>query len=298
MMKEIERLKEEILESYPRLSEKSPFRFACHSGVPCFNDCCADVDIPLTPYDIIRLKNALGISFGEFLSRFTESPFDRDFKYPVVLLRMNDDDKRSCPFVGGDGCRVYQARPWPRRIYPLGLASPREGSDPVNEEFYFLLEEGFCRGFDQKKTQTVSAWLEEQGIHEYNQMGACFKELTLHQFFQAGRRLTPEKADIFFLACYNLDGFRDHLFGSTFFDKFEVDEETRRKIEGDDLELLKFGHQWLRLALFGEKTLEIKKSVLEARREELEKQSPVSSRSPHRHLRRSRQAPWRWGEIS
>ena len=43
------------------------------------------------------------------------------------------------------------------------------------------------------------------------------------------------------------------------------------RIEKDDVELLKLGHEWLRLALFGEKTLEIKKSVFEAKKEELGK---------------------------
>ena len=74
-----------------------------------------------------------------------------------------------------------------------------------------------------------------------------------------------------YLACYDVDGLRDLLFNSTFFDKFEVDDETRKRIEKDDVELLKFGHDWLRLALFGERTLEIKKSVFEAKKEELGK---------------------------
>ena len=128
-MREIERLKEEILESYPRLSEKSSFAFACHPAVSCFNDCCGDVNIPLTPYDIVRLKNALGTSSGEFLSKYTVSPFDENLEYPVIFLRMNEDDEKSCPLVSRDGCRVYEARPWPCRMYPLGLASPGEGED-------------------------------------------------------------------------------------------------------------------------------------------------------------------------
>jgi Fe-S-cluster containining protein len=130
-MREIERLKEEILKDYERLNEKSEFRFACHPGVPCFNDCCGDVNIFLTPYDIIRLKNNLGIPSGEFLSEYTVSPFDKNLKYPVILLKMNDDEKKSCPFVGENGCGVYEDRPWACRMYPLGLASPKSRRDSV-----------------------------------------------------------------------------------------------------------------------------------------------------------------------
>jgi Fe-S-cluster containining protein len=291
-MREIERLKEEILKEYPRLDKNNEFTFACHPGVACFNDCCRDVNIFLTPYDIIRLKNSLGISSAEFLSKYTVSPFDKNLKYPVILLQMNEDDSKSCPFVGEAGCRVYDDRPWACRMYPLGLASPKEGVDPKNEEFYFLLEEAICKGFREKTKQTIADWLEDQGINEYNANGEQFKELTLHKYFEDGPNLTPEKMEMFFLACYNIDTFRDFVVRSSFFDKFEVDDETRRKIEKDDVELLKFGYEWLRFAIFGEKTLKINDVVLEAKKKELEKRNaakpPTRSFSSARGTGRTR----------
>jgi Fe-S-cluster containining protein len=267
-MTEIERLKQAILDHFPRLSESSSFTFACHPGVPCFNDCCGDVNIFLTPYDIIRLKHSLGVSSGEFLSKYTVTSCDEDLKYPIVLLRMNDDDAKSCPFVGEDGCRVYEARPWSCRTYPIGMASPMEGCESLKEEFYFLLEDGVCRGFKERKTQTVAEWLEDQGANEYSQMGQSFKELTLHEFFRGGEDLAPRKAEMLSLACYDLDRFRGFVLTSTFLDKFEVDAETRERIREDDVELLKLGYAWLRFALFGEGTLKIKKKILEARKQE------------------------------
>jgi Fe-S-cluster containining protein len=270
-MREIEKLKKAILEEYPRLDINSEFNFRCHPGVACFNDCCGDVNIFLTPYDIIRLKNNLGIDSGEFLSRYTISPFDENLKYPIVLLKMEDDDKKSCPFVGKDGCRVYPDRPWSCRMYPLGLASPGEGNEQLDKEFYFLLEESNCKGFAEKKKWTVSQWLKDQGINEYNEIGAHFKEIALHSFFQEGGNLPPEKIEMFFMVCYDIDKFRRFLFGSTFFDKFEVDEKIQDKIKNDDVELLKFGYNWLKFALFGEKTMKIKDGVLEAKKQDLAK---------------------------
>jgi len=44
-----------------------PFQFNCNPGVSCFTQCCQDVTIVLTPYDVLRLKNGLKISSGEFM---------------------------------------------------------------------------------------------------------------------------------------------------------------------------------------------------------------------------------------
>ena len=153
-------------------------------------------------------------------------------------------------------------------MYPLGLASPAEGSKDLDKEFYFILKEPDCRGFDEKRDFTVAQWLDDQGIAEYNEMGHEFKDLTLHRYFKEGNNLSPDKVEMFFTACYHLDRFKDFLFKSSFFDQFDIDKETRDRIEKDDVELLKFGTRWLRFALFAEKTMPINKDVL-ARKEHM-----------------------------
>jgi len=277
MRNEIEKFKEEILKDYPRMTLDSHFNFRCHPGVPCFNECCGDVNIFLTPYDIVRLKKNLGITSTEFLKKYTFSPFDENLKYPVVLLKMDDDEKKTCPFVRDKGCSVYPDRPWACRMYPLGLASPKEGSDKLDKEFYFLLRESVCKGFEEKKDRTVREWIKSEGIEEYNEMGEDFKELTLHRFFTDKGNLTPQKIEMFFMACYDVDKFRSFLFDSSFFEKFEIDERTRSKIKEDDVELLKFGYRWLRFALFGEKTIPVRGEILEAKKEELAKEKGTKS---------------------
>ncbi|MFH1891407.1 MAG: YkgJ family cysteine cluster protein [Candidatus Zixiibacteriota bacterium] len=269
-MKEIENLKKAILDEYPRLAQDSSFTFRCHKGVSCFNDCCGDVNIFLTPYDIIRLKNRLGIASGELIAKHTISPFDENLRYPVVMLKMQDNEKKSCPFVSEQGCTVYEDRPWSCRMYPLGLASPKDGSDELDKEFYFLLQEGVCKGFQEKKQQTVSDWIKDQGIAEYNELGDLFKDIALHEGLQKDGGMTPEKIEMFFMVAYDIDKFHNFIFKSTFLDKFEVDDETWQKIEKDDVELLKFGFNWLRFSLFGEKTMTVKQDVLHAKQSELE----------------------------
>jgi len=268
-MREIQKLKEEILKEYPRLKIDSEFSFGCHPGVPCYNACCGDVNIFLTPYDIIRLKNRLGITSEEFLKKYTLMPFDKNLAYPVVMFQMNDDEKKSCQFVAEQGCTVYEDRPWACRMYPLGLASPRQDQEQTDEEFYFLLHDPICKGFNEPTKWTVSDWMRDQGVDEYDEMGREFKDITLHKHFKEGQGISPKQVEMFFMACYNIDSFRDFVFKSTFLRKFDVEPETLEQIKTDDVALLRFGYRWLRFALFGEETLKIKPEIAEDKKKEL-----------------------------
>ncbi len=269
-MKELERFKKTVLEEYPRLGLDSKFCFRCHQGVPCFNECCRDVNIFLTPYDIIRLKNKLGITSEEFIKKYTITPFDQNLKYPILLLKMEDDEKKSCPFVGEEGCTVYSDRPWACRMYPLGLASPKDGHRTEEKDFYFLIKEEVCKGFAEDNELNVKEWIEDQEIDLYNRMGQGFKEITLHSYFQEGKDLSPQKMEMFFMVCYNIDKFKDFIFNSSFLDKFEIDEGLRRKLKEDDVALLDFGYNWLKFALFGEKTMTVRTDILESKQRELD----------------------------
>ncbi|MFP4527063.1 MAG: YkgJ family cysteine cluster protein [Candidatus Kapaibacterium sp.] len=251
------KLKETILKEYPRLSREDKFSFACHPGVECFNKCCNDVNIFLTPYDIIRLRQRLGMGSSEFLEKYTLIPLEENLKHPVVMLRM-DEESLNCPFVEQDkGCTVYEDRPWSCRMYPIGVATPQEIADN-NEEFFFLLKENFCKGFDESKEWTIEEWMNNQGVADYDEMGDMFREISLHPHFQRTQNTEPVKLEMFYMVMYDLDKFREFVFESTFFKRFDVPAETIEKMRSDDVELQKFGMQWLRFAIFGEKTINIR----------------------------------------
>lgn len=268
-MDKSEHLKETILNEAPRFTENDKFYFSCHKGLSCFTNCCADVTIFLTPYDIIRMKNRLGISSEEFLAKYTFVPFHKEQRFPVVVLKMGDDEGKRCPFVTARGCSIYEDRPWSCRMYPLGLASPRQNASAREERFYFLMQEGDCRGFEEGALRTVSEWLEDQGIRAYDEMGQPFKELTLHDFFRQDGKIDPQKMEMLYLGCYNLDKFRRFVFESRFLDYYELDRDTIERIRGDDVELMKFAVQWLKFALFNEPTIKIREQVLQQKRQKL-----------------------------
>jgi Fe-S-cluster containining protein len=267
-------LQARVLADYPRLGPDDQFRFACHPGVSCFNRCCRDVNIFLSPYDVLRLKRRLGITSGEFLDRYTLIPVQKEMRTPVVMLRMTDDEGKTCPLLGEAGCSVYNDRPWPCRMYPLGLAAQKDTPDGWRgERFHFLLEEPECQGFQEPRQWTVREWLEDQGVDPYNEWGDAFKELTLHKFFEDGGVLSPQKTHMFFTACYYLDRFREFVFGSTLLQRFEVDEDFVEEMRYDDEALLRFAFLWVRFSLFGEPTVRPRAEVLDAFRGSLDKRA-------------------------
>ena len=48
---------------------KKTFKFRCYRGIGCFTVCCADLNLVITPYDILRLKNRLDLTSDDFLGK-------------------------------------------------------------------------------------------------------------------------------------------------------------------------------------------------------------------------------------
>jgi Fe-S-cluster containining protein len=251
----------EILRDKRRIAETDDFPFACHPGVSCFNRCCADVNIALTPVDVLRLARRLGLTTTDFLGQYCLHPITKDLRLPVVLLRMDDDPAKKCRFVGEEGCTVYEDRPWSCRMYPVAMAIPpaRAGVDP--EPLFFLFEDDFCEGRQGSSRWTVAEWRADQGVLEHEQLEVGYRELVSHPWFIGGRRLDPKRIEMFHTACYDLDRFRRFVFESSFLDRFELEPELVERIRDDDGELLRFAFRWLRYALFAEPTIKVREEA-------------------------------------
>jgi Fe-S-cluster containining protein len=85
-------------------------QFRCHKGIACFNKCCENMDISLTPYDNIRLKNRLGMSSKEFVAVYT-APFQMDAHGMPGLKLITKPGTTACAFLKPEGCSVYEDRP-------------------------------------------------------------------------------------------------------------------------------------------------------------------------------------------
>jgi|UniRef100_A0A7C5EQS8 Fe-S-cluster containining protein len=250
-----------------RLTLESRFRFRCHPGVPCFTECCGKTTILITPYDILRLKERLGITSGEFLEKYTRREMHDKSGLPVVVMDMPRFGGR-CPFVRPvSGCQVYRDRPAACRYYPVGqgMLITEEGLD----EFYFLIKEEHCKGFEENAEWTVQTWKEDQGADYYDEMNREWKAMMLRQSTVGKPEIDKRLQELFYMVMYDLDQFRRFIFRSRFLEIFNVEEDTLQRIYEDDLELLKFGYDYLKMVL---KIQESKKIQLQSE----EKPSPPS----------------------
>ncbi len=238
------------------------FNFRCHPGIDCYNSCCRDITIFLNPLDVISMRTALGISSTEFLEKYTIRLVAENTGVPAVVLKMSDDEAKSCPFVTTSGCAIYDSRPYSCRLYPLDTD---EGV-----EYRFIVESSTCHGLCESHPVTVEQWRRDQGLYAYDDMDHELKDvMSAEQIWEAPIR-DPKMQDMIHMALYDPDRFREFVFKSSFLDKFHVDEEILKKIRNNDTALLYFAAQWLRFALFGKKGfLKIDPEYLERKKQEV-----------------------------
>lgn len=232
--------------SFQELRPGETFCFSCHPDIPCFNACCRDLNQYLTPYDIVRLKNNLGLSSRQFLQRYTECHRGPRSSLPVVSLRM----PATCPFVSSRGCAVYGDRPGACRTYPLGRIVRRKPGEGECTESYFVIREPHCLGFKEDKTWTLEAWKKSQRLEPYNRMNDLMMEIiSLNN--QSKRELNREEADLFYMACYDLDRFRDFAFKKGLWKETLLEIEHPGTALEEDVALMRFGMDWIKKRLFG-----------------------------------------------
>lgn len=178
------------------------FRFECSPKLSCFNTCCTNLSIALTPYDVLMLSRGLETTTGEFLRKYTTWHIGIATGMPVVTFKEDN-----CPFVSREGCRVYSHRPTACRLYPLARVKVGD------EEFYFLIREDFCLGHGGKEW-SVEEWLEDQGVKNYNRMNDVFFELVALK-----PKLSKELAERIVKIVFDIDGFKKEM-------EIEDDEEA------------------------------------------------------------------------
>ena len=242
------------------LQPEDDFRFACHDRLDCFTRCCRDIAVFLTPYDIIRLKKALGISSEAFLRNYTTTVVTES-GLPVVLLKMRDDGAKDCPFVTPQGCSVYPNRPWSCRIYPLQPENTKI-TEMADRKYYSIIDVPFCLGFFEDRVSTVATWQREQGIPIYREMETLFKNITMNKHLLGKKIANKQIRDMYYMAAYDLDRFRRFVFESTFLKRFETDPAEMETIKQNDVALYQFAMKWLEYGLIGQQAFQVKPEAM------------------------------------
>jgi Fe-S-cluster containining protein len=225
----------------------SPFTFRCHSSVSCYLVCCHKVELRLLPIDAIRLKNSLNMHSTEFMEQYARVGTGDHPYFPAVMLNMANTDGFPCPFLAQSGCSVYRDRPTACRTYPLERAVEKISKRGQLKNHYFLTHHPYCKGHEEDHQYTVQQWERDQHLYEYNLLNDMWAEVDA--FFALnpweGEGQAGPRQQLAFMVCYNIDAFRVYCSQHKLLAAFRIDRKRRRRIEGDDIELLKFGFDWL-----------------------------------------------------
>ncbi|GAB6093933.1 YkgJ family cysteine cluster protein [Desulfatiferula olefinivorans] len=235
-----------------RLAPGDTFHFRCHEGLSCFNLCCRNLNLFLYPYDLLRLKNNLGITAGAFIDRYTDIVLRPGHAFPDVLLNMADNEEKTCPFLTDRGCSVYPDRPDTCRTFPVEQGLLFEpGSAPRSVSFFRPPD--FCLGRHESQAHTPATWAADQDADTHNRMTALFAEI--RRLFDMTPPFGAEgpggpQGKMAFMALFNVDDFRSFVFESSFFKRYKVKDELKKKIRRSDVAMMLFGFEFVKVAFF------------------------------------------------
>jgi len=89
------------------MERETPFSYECNQ---C-GRCCHDKVITLSPYDVIRIARATGLTTGTVVERYT-------IRRGSILRFLPEG---MCAALDGARCTLHRGRPLACRLYPLGL---------------------------------------------------------------------------------------------------------------------------------------------------------------------------------
>jgi hypothetical protein len=249
-----------------QLNLDDKFQFRCHKGIACFNKCCENIDILLTPYDIVRLKHRFGITSREFIDTYTVD-FQMDGHGTPGLKLRTQEKLPACINLTPEGCGVYEDRPAACRYYALGLASMRKKDAPRDEDSYFMVKEEHCLGHQEPLVQTVRDYRQAQGVDLYDEINHEWRQIILKKRSSGPTvgRPSVRSFELFFLASYDIDGWRDFVASAGFDEVFDLDPAFRQELLQDDVKLLRFGFRLLKQVLFGEQTIALRPDAAQKR---------------------------------
>ena len=236
-----------------QIDEDDRFNFCCHPEIGCFNRCCRNLNLFLYPYDVIRLKSCLGLSSDRFLEKYVHVIVREGNYLPDILLTMSENRERTCPFLTRQGCTVYVDRPDACRTFPVEQGNLYDARLKKSRLLFFFRPPEFCLGQHEQQTWSTAEWARDQEAETYNRMTLLFADLKrLFQNDPWGQE-GPEgpRAKMAFMATYNVDRFREFVFGSSFLSRYKVKATLLKKARRDDVELMKLGFKWVKLFLWG-----------------------------------------------
>ncbi|GAB4177738.1 MAG: YkgJ family cysteine cluster protein [Rhodocyclaceae bacterium] len=272
-------------------------QFRCHKGIACWNACCSNIDISLTPYDILRLKDRLGLGSTQFLAEYTV-PYEME-KDGIAGVKLRPvEGGTACRFMKPEGCGVYEDRPTACRYYPVALLSMRRQDEYVDRDSYALVKEEHCKGHLEPRSLTIDEYRAEQGLDRYDELARGWRQLVLKKKSSGPAVGKPSlrSRQLFFITCYDVDSFRSFVSSKGFNEVYELAQDERAAILADDVALMQFGFRFLRQVLFGEQTIAVNREAVEARRARLGEKLRRIEREAAERMRRDEELDYGEGD--
>lgn len=259
------------------LEGNAGIQFQCRKGISCWNACCSNIDISLTPYDILRLSRRLDLSTTEFLQKYT-FPYELEKDGIAGVKFQPVENGTACQFMRPEGCSVYEDRPTACRYYPVALLSLRRSDEYTDRQSYAMVKEEHCLGHQEPRKLTIEEYRQEQGLVEYDELARGWRQLVLKKKSSGPTVGKPSKRSLqlWFMVCYDLDRFRAFVASEQFGDTYDIPAEELKNIIVDDKETMLFAFRFLRQVMFGEETIKMHPDALDkrlARKREREAQS-------------------------
>jgi hypothetical protein len=185
-------------------------------------------------------------------------------------LKLNTKDgSTACTFLTPEGCSVYADRPSACRYYALGLLAMRKTDSPQHEDSYFVVKEEHCLGHLEPMVQSVRDYRGEQGVDEYDEMNREWREIVLKKRSSGPTvgKPSPRSLELFFLASYDIEGFRDFVASPAFRELFVLEPQLMQSLMSDDVVLMRFAFRFLQQVLFGESSIPVDKTAISRRME-------------------------------
>ena len=249
-------------------------QFQCSKGIACWNACCSNIDISLTPYDILRLKQRLGVTSVDFLQRYT-LPYEMEQNGIAGVKLRPVENGTACRFMAPEGCSVYNDRPTACRYYPVALLSMRKQDEYTDTLSYALVKEEHCLGHNEPRNITIDAYRQEQGLKEYDELARGWRQLILKKKSSGPSVGKPSKRSLqlYFMVCYDLDTFRSFVTSEGFTELYDLPAEETDKLLADETALMLFGFRFLRQVLFGENSIVLKQAAAEKRQQRVQEKT-------------------------
>jgi Fe-S-cluster containining protein len=261
------------------VADSHVIEFSCHKGIGCWNACCSNIDISLTPYDVLRMKKRLGVTSTEFLKDYTV-PYEME-KDGIAGIKFRPvENGTACRFMKPEGCDIYSDRPTACRYYPVALLSMRKQDEYVDRDSYAIVKEDHCKGHDEKRSLTIADYRKEQGLEEYDELARGWRQLVLKKKSSGPAIGKPSlrSRQLFFMACYDVDRFREFVFSSSFTNLFELKQEEKDAFATDDIALMQFAFRFLRQVMFGEESISLNAEAAQERLAKVQEKRLIEER--------------------